>query len=105
MTPRWSPWRIVTFFGLVSMAGDLVYEGARSITGPYLESLGASALLVGIVTGVGEGAALVLRLVLREDEVCSVKGVGALDADLDLGGTAESLCDRRAAARPGACVA
>lgn len=45
------------------MAGDVVYEGARSITGPYLASLGASALLVGIVTGVGEGAALVLRLV------------------------------------------
>ena len=45
------------------MAGDLVYEGARSITGPYLASLGASALLVGLVTGVGEGAALVLRLV------------------------------------------
>jgi len=60
---RWSAWRIVTFFGLVSMAGDLVYEGARSITGPYLASLGAGALLVGIVTGVGEGAALVLRLV------------------------------------------
>jgi MFS family permease len=60
---RWSSWRIVTFFGLVSLAGDLVYEGARSITGPYLASLGASALLVGIVTGVGEGAALVLRLV------------------------------------------
>ncbi len=59
----WGAWRIVTFFGLVSMAGDLVYEGARSITGPYLESLGATALLVGIVTGVGEGAALVLRLV------------------------------------------
>ena len=63
MTTRWSAWRIVTFFGLVSMTGDLVYEGARSITGPYLASLGASALLVGIVTGVGEGAALVLRLV------------------------------------------
>jgi MFS family permease len=61
--PSWGAWRIVTFFGLVSMAGDLVYEGARSITGPYLESLGATALLVGIVTGVGEGAALLLRLV------------------------------------------
>ena len=60
---RWGAWRIVTFFGLVSMAGDVVYEGARSVTGPYLASLGASALLVGVVTGVGEGAALVLRLV------------------------------------------
>jgi len=61
--PAWSPWRTVTWFGLVSLAGDLVYEGARSITGPYLASLGASALLVGLVTGAGEAAAMGLRLV------------------------------------------
>jgi MFS family permease len=48
---------------LVSLAADMVYEGARSVTGPLLEQLGASALLVGIVTGAGEAAALVLRLV------------------------------------------
>ncbi|MBB6627898.1 MFS transporter [Nocardioides sp. KIGAM211] len=41
----------------------MVYEGARAITGPFLASLGASALLVGVVTGAGEAAALVLRLV------------------------------------------
>jgi hypothetical protein len=41
----------------------MVYEGARSITGPYLAALGASALVVGVVTGAGEAAALVLRLV------------------------------------------
>ena len=35
---------------------------ARSITGPLLASLGASALLVGLVTGAGEALALVLRL-------------------------------------------
>jgi MFS family permease len=40
----------------------MVYEGARSITGPLLAQLGASALVVGVVTGVGEAAALVLRL-------------------------------------------
>src|SRR3954462_864366 len=40
----------------------MVYEGARSITGPLLGSLGASALLVGVVTGAGEALALVLRL-------------------------------------------
>lgn len=50
-------------FGVVSLFADMVYEGARSVTGPYLLGLGASALLVGVVTGVGEGAALVLRLV------------------------------------------
>ncbi|GAB3791868.1 MFS transporter [Nocardioides ungokensis] len=61
--PVWSPWRTVIWFGIVSLSADMVYEGARSITGPYLASLGASALVVGVVTGAGEAAALVLRLV------------------------------------------
>jgi MFS family permease len=59
----WSPWRAVMGFGIVSLAADMVYEGARSITGPLLASLGASAVLVGLVTGAGEAMALVLRLV------------------------------------------
>ena len=42
--PRWTPWRTVVGFGVVSLAADMVYEGARSITGPFLASLGASAL-------------------------------------------------------------
>ena len=50
-------------FGLVSLSADMVYEGARSITGPLLAALGASAALVGLVTGAGEAMALVLRLV------------------------------------------
>lgn len=58
----WSPWRAVVGFGVVSLSADMVYEGARSITGPLLASLGASAVLVGLVTGVGEAMALVLRL-------------------------------------------
>ncbi len=58
----WSPWRTVVAFGTVSLAGDMVYEGMRSIAGPFLGSLGASALLVGLITGAGEAMALVLRL-------------------------------------------
>ncbi len=61
-TTAWSPWRTVVGFGVVSLAADMVYEGARSITGPFLASLGATALVVGLVTGAGEAAALVLRL-------------------------------------------
>ncbi|MET7479739.1 MFS transporter [Streptomyces sp. NPDC005648] len=57
------PWRFVVWFGTVSLLADFVYEGARSITGPLLSSLGASALVVGVVTGAGEAAALGLRLV------------------------------------------
>ncbi|WP_298795871.1 MFS transporter [uncultured Pseudonocardia sp.] len=60
--PGLSPWRFVTAFGVISLLSDVVYEGARSITGPLLAGFGASAALVGVITGVGEAAALVLRL-------------------------------------------
>jgi MFS family permease len=50
-------------FGLVSLAADMVYEGMRAVAGPFLGTLGASALTVGLVTGAGEAVALVLRLV------------------------------------------
>ncbi|MEU2666738.1 MFS transporter [Micromonospora sp. NPDC007220] len=58
-----SAWRVVVGFGVVSLAADMVYEGARSVYGPLLASLGASAVVVGLVTGAGEAAALLLRLV------------------------------------------
>ncbi len=61
--PRWSAWRTVIWFGLVSLAADMVYEGARSLYGPLLAALGAGATTVGLVTGAGEAMALVLRLV------------------------------------------
>ena len=48
---------------MVSLAADMVYEGARSVTGPLLASLGASAVLVGLISGAGEATALLLRLV------------------------------------------
>jgi MFS family permease len=59
----WSPWRAVIGFGVVSLSADMVYEGARSITGPLLASLGASAVLVGLITGAGEAMALLLRVI------------------------------------------
>ncbi len=59
---RLSPMRFVLVFGLISGLGDFVYEGARSIIGPYLATFGASAALVGIITGAGEAVALVFRL-------------------------------------------
>lgn len=57
-----SAWRFILVFGVVSLLMDFVYEGARSITGPLLASLGASGVVVGVVTGAGEAAALGLRL-------------------------------------------
>jgi MFS family permease len=61
-TRGWGGWRTVLWLGVVSLLVDMVYEGARSITGPFLASLGASALVVGLVTGAGEAAALGFRL-------------------------------------------
>lgn len=55
-------WRVVWWFGFVSLSADMVYEGARSVYGPLLAALGASALVVGLVTGAGEAVALVARL-------------------------------------------
>lgn len=60
---RIGAWRFVATFGVVSLLADVVYEGARSVTGPILATLGATAIVVGIVTGIGEAAALLLRLV------------------------------------------
>ncbi len=48
---------------MVSLAADMVYEGGRSLYGPLLATLGASALVVGVLTGLGEAMALVLRVV------------------------------------------
>jgi MFS family permease len=59
---RLSAMRFVVAFGVVSMLADFVYEGARSIVGPYLATFGASAGLVGFITGAGEAVALVSRL-------------------------------------------
>jgi MFS family permease len=59
---RLTPLRFILAFGLVSALGDVVYEGARSMVGPWLEHFGAGAALVGLITGAGEAVALVLRL-------------------------------------------
>jgi MFS family permease len=54
--------RFVVLIGFVSLFADMTYEGARSVTGPYLGMLGASAFLVSAVGGLGELAGYTLRL-------------------------------------------
>lgn len=61
MTTR-SARTFVILLGVVSLFGDTTYEGARSILGPYLASLGASAAVVGGATGLGELAGYLIRL-------------------------------------------
>ena len=35
---RKSAFKLILLFGLVSLFGDIVYEGARSVNGPYLKT-------------------------------------------------------------------
>ncbi len=49
-----SPWIFIVLIGIVSLFSDMTHEGARSITGPFLATLGASATMVGIIAGFGE---------------------------------------------------
>jgi len=55
--------RFLLLIGIVSFFADFGYEGARSIAGPYLAVLGASATLVGTIAGLGELLGYGLRLV------------------------------------------
>jgi MFS family permease len=52
----------IILLGIVSLFGDVTYEGARSVAGPYLATLGASASVVGLVAGIGEFVGYALRL-------------------------------------------
>jgi len=54
--------RLVVTFGVVSLLADIVYEGARSILGPYLLVIGASAAAVGFISGAGEFVGFALRV-------------------------------------------
>ncbi len=56
------PAGFILAFGVVSMLVDIVYEGALAVQGPLLASLGASAALVGVVSGLGEATSLAGRL-------------------------------------------
>ncbi|MBM4275454.1 MAG: MFS transporter [Deltaproteobacteria bacterium] len=60
---RAEAWRFIILVGVVSLFSDMTYEGARSISGPFLGSLNASATVVGIVAGLGEFIGYALRLV------------------------------------------
>ena len=52
----------VVTMGVVSLFGDMTYEGARGLVGPYLGLLGATAFVVSLSAGAGELAGYALRL-------------------------------------------
>jgi predicted MFS family arabinose efflux permease len=55
--------RFVILIGIISLFADFTYEGARSINGQFLETLGASAAAVGFIAGFGELIGYGLRFV------------------------------------------
>jgi MFS family permease len=54
--------KFIVLLGIVSLFADVTYEGARSAAGPFLAMLGASALIVSLVSGGGELVGYALRL-------------------------------------------
>jgi MFS family permease len=55
--------RFVLTVGIVNLFADMTYEGARANTGPFLGTLGASAVAVGFIAGAGELLGYALRSV------------------------------------------
>jgi predicted MFS family arabinose efflux permease len=55
--------RFVLLVGVMSFFADFTYEGSRSIIGPYLSLLGAGALAIAVISGIGEFLGYGLRLV------------------------------------------
>jgi len=54
--------KFVLMVGVMSFFADFTYEGARSITGPYLGLLGAGAFAISVISGTGEFLGYNIRL-------------------------------------------
>lgn len=61
MLSRSTAFRFVLVLGVANFFADMTYEGARSVTGPFLGTLGASAAVVGFTAGLGELLGYALR--------------------------------------------
>ena len=53
----------ILLLGIVSLLGDVVYEGSRGIGPDYLGFLGATAVIIGLVGGIGDFLGYAMRLV------------------------------------------
>lgn len=62
-TSRRTAFRFILLIGVLSFFADFTYEGSRSVIGPYLGSLQATATVVAVVAGFGELLGYGLRLV------------------------------------------
>jgi MFS family permease len=55
--------KFVFILGIVNLFADMTYEGASSINGPFLGTLGASAATISIIAGSGEFLGYSLRFI------------------------------------------
>jgi MFS family permease len=53
--------RFLVMIGVANLFADLTYEGGRSVTGPFMAQLGATAAIISIVSGFGEFVGYTLR--------------------------------------------
>jgi MFS family permease len=58
---RKAAYLFIVCLGIVSLFADMTYEGAYSGIGPFLNQLGVTAALVGVISGLGEMLAASLR--------------------------------------------
>jgi MFS family permease len=54
--------KFVLMVGVMSFFADFTYEGSRSVIGPYLGTLGAGALAISVISGLGEFLGYGLRV-------------------------------------------
>jgi len=60
---RKEAFRLIILLGVISLLGDIIYEGARGVNGQYLNVLGVNAATVGFIVGLGELLGYVVRLI------------------------------------------
>lgn len=55
--------QLILLLGVISLLGDIIYEGGRSVNGQYLNLLGVKAVQVGFIIGLGEFLGYLFRLI------------------------------------------
>jgi len=74
--PRRRAVAFIILLGVISLFADMTYEGARSITGPYLGLLGLTGTTIGIVSGVGEFVGYAQSVSVRDTSPISAAAIG-----------------------------
>jgi len=59
---RKTAFHLILTLGVISLLGDIIYEGARGVNGQYLQILTVNAATVGLIVGSGESLGYLFRL-------------------------------------------